>query len=106
MRTTASKLFTVLRDKRLTVQYVETEDKDTDEISTVSTEQFFDDLEFFCASGIFANSTDVKYELKSASDMEVRIGYMNQYSQKAIKVELEIPEDTDREILKSKLKIG
>lgn len=105
MRTTASKLFTVLRDKRLTVQYVETEDKDTDEISTVSTEQFFDDLEFFCASGIFANSTDVKYELKSASDMEVRIGYMNPYSNVGIKAELQIPGGTDTATLKSQLKI-
>lgn len=105
MRTTASKLFTALRDKRLTVQHVETEDKDTDEISTVSTEQFFDDLEFFCASGIFANSTDVKYELKSASDMEVRIGYMNPYSNVGIKAELQIPGGTDTATLKSQLKI-
>lgn len=105
MRTTASKLFTALRDKRLTVQHVETEDKDTDEISTVSTEQFFDDLEFFCASGIFANSTDVKYELKGASGLEVRIGYMNPYSNVCIKVELQIPEDIDWTTLKSQLKI-
>ena len=105
MRTTASKLFTALRDKRLTVQHVETEDKDTDEISTVSTEQFFDDLEFFCASGIFANSTDVKYELKSASDMEVRIGYMNPYSNVGVKATLQIPAGTDTAILRSQLKI-
>lgn len=105
MRTTASKLFTALRDKRLTVQHVETENKDTDEISTVSTEQFFDDLEFFCASGIFANSTDVKYELKGASGMEVKIGYQNQYSNSCIKVTLQIPEGTDISTLKSQLKI-
>lgn len=105
MRTTTSKLFSLLRDKRLTVQHVEIEDKDTDEISTVSTEQFFDDLEFFCASGIFANSTDVKYELKGALGLEARIGYQNPYSNVCIKAELQIPGGTDTATLKSQLKI-
>ena len=105
MRTTTSKLLDVLHGGFITVQHVQIEDKDTDEISTVPTDQFVHDLECFNGAGIFADTTDVTYEMKSVSGLEVRIGYMNQYSQKAIKVETEIPEGTDLAILKSKLKI-
>ena len=105
MRTTANKLFSLLRDKLVTVQRVEIEDKDTYEISTMPADQFIDDLEFFCASGIFANSTDVKYELKGTSGLEARIGYQNPYSDVCIKAELQIPGGTDTATLKSQLKI-
>lgn len=105
MRTTASKLLDVLRGELITVQHVQIEDKDTDEIRTEPTDQFMHDLECFNRAGIFADTMDVTYEMKGASGLKDRIGYMNQYSQKAIKVELEIPEGTDLAILKSKLKI-
>lgn len=104
MRTTASKLFSVLRDKLVTVQHVEIEDKDTYEISTMPADQFIDNLDFYNAAGILSDTTDVLYELNS-STMEVRLGYHNPYSNVGVKATLQIPGSTDTAILRSQLKI-
>lgn len=105
MRTTASKLSDVLRGELITVQHVQIEDKDTDEIRTEPTDQFMHDLECFNRAGIFADTMDVTYEMKDASGLEVRIGYMNPYSNVGIKATLQIPGSTDTAILRSQLKI-
>lgn len=105
MRTTASKFLDVLRGELITVQHVQVEDKNTDEISIVPTDQFIHDLECFNGAGIFADTTDMTCEMKGASGLEVRIGYMNPYSNVGIKAELQISGGTDTATLKSQLKI-
>ena len=82
--TTAKNLQKAIKNQLVTVVNAQTECKDTDEVITVTPEQFVNDLDFYRESGIFADSLDFKFAVTGKEFLQIQVGYMSCYCQHCI----------------------
>ena len=100
----AKNLLGALRDGTVSVKDIKVTDKDSNEVKTVSTDQFLMDLEFYSESGIFAEITDIKVGAVGES-LKVEIGRKNQCSRYLTEVWLDGPEDQDKRQIVKQLEV-
>ena len=92
MNTTAENLQKVIKNNLATVVVAQTECKDTNEVRTITAEQFITDLDFYVESGIFSDSLDFKYAVTGKEFLQIKVGYMSGYCQNGINVTLKVCE--------------
>lgn len=88
--TTAKNLQKAIKNNLVTVVNAQTECKDTDEVQTISAEQFVTDLDFYVESGIFSDSLDFKYRITGNEFLQIEVGYMSSFCQCCITVTLRL----------------
>ena len=88
--TTAKNLQKAIKNHLVTVVNAQTECKDTNEVQTITTEQFITDLNFYMESGIFSDSLDFKYRITGKEFLQVEVGYMSSFCQCSIEVTLRL----------------
>lgn len=82
--TTAKNLQKAIKNHLVTVVNAQTECKDTNEIYTITAEQFVTDLDFYVESGIFSDSLDFKFAVTGKEFLQIQVGYMSCYCQHCI----------------------
>ncbi|WP_147403479.1 hypothetical protein [Roseburia intestinalis] len=88
--TTAQNLQKAIKDHLVTVVNAQTECKDTDEVQTITAEQFVTDLDFYMDSGIFSDSLDFKYKITGKEFLKIQVGYMSSFCQHCITATLKL----------------
>lgn len=88
--TTAQNLRKAIKDHLVTVVNAQTECKDTDELQTITAEQFVTDLDFYMESGIFSDSLDFKYKITGKEFLQIQVGYMSSFCQHCITATLKL----------------
>ena len=102
--TTAQNLQKAIKNHLITVINAHTECKDTDEVTTITPEQFMTDLDFYLKSGIFADSLDFKYKVTGKEFVQIHVGYMSSYCQHCIVATLKLCDGVIMEDVIKKLK--
>ncbi len=102
--TTAKNLQKAIKNNLVTVINAQTEYKDTNEVQTITAEQFMTDLDFYVESGIFSDSLDFKFSVTGKEFLQVEIGYMSCYCQRCITVTLKLCESVTLDEVKKQLK--
>lgn len=88
--TTAQNLQKAIKDHLVTVVNAQTECKDTDEVQTITAEQFVTDLDFYMESGIFSDSLDFKYKITGKEFLQIQVGHMSSFCQHCITATLKL----------------
>ena len=88
--TTAKNLQKAIKNHLVTVVNAQTECKDTNEVQTITTEQFITDLNFYMESGIFSDSLDFKYKITGKEFLQIQVGYMSSFCQHCITATLKL----------------
>ena len=88
--TTAKNLQKAIKNHLVTVVNAQTECKDTNEVQTITTEQFITDLNFYMESGIFSDSLDFKYKITGKEFLQIQVGYMSSFCQNCITATLKL----------------
>ncbi|UMY98860.1 hypothetical protein H8S51_011085 [Roseburia rectibacter] len=88
--TTAKNLQKAIKNHLVTVVNAQTECKDTDEVQTITAEQFVTDLDFYMESGIFSDSLDFKYKITGKEFLQIQVGYMSSFCQHCITATLKL----------------
>lgn len=101
--TTASNLQKAINNNLITVKSAKIESKDDYKITTITAEQFKDDLDFYIEAGIFSDSLDFKYILYD-TELIIFIGNMSCYCDKCITVELIVNEGVSKKDLENVIK--
>lgn len=87
--TSAKNLLKAISNNMVSVKDVKVESKDNDEVKTITADQFKTDLEFYLESGVFADTLDFKYGIYG-NELTVKIGYMSNFCNNCITVNLVI----------------
>lgn len=98
--TTAKKLQQIINDDLVSVSDVEAEDKETNEVSFFTAEQFCKDLDNYVSAGIFSESLDFRYDIKDSEHLQIRIGFMALYSNYCITATLCLSDSVTMEQVK------
>ena len=81
--TTAGQFYQATKDGMITrIVAVQTESKETEEITAIPPDQFIKDLEMYLDAGIFSESLDIKYQLPAPNFLQLQIGYLSPYCNK------------------------
>lgn len=88
--TTATNLQKAINNNLVTVVLAETESKETDEYRNIPVEEFINDLDHYCKSGVFADSLDFKYYITSDNTIKVKVGFLSNYCDECIKIALKL----------------
>ena len=88
--TTAKNLQKAIKNHLVTVVNAQTECKDTDEIETISPEQFTKNLDCYMESGIFADTLDFKYGITGKEFLQIKVGYRSCYCNNCITATLRL----------------
>lgn len=102
--TTAKKLQGVIKDYLVTVVNAQTECKDTNEVNTITAEQFVTDLDFYVESGIFSDSLDFKFAVTGKEFLKIEVGYVSCYCQQCITATLKLNQGITMEEVTKRLK--
>lgn len=101
--TTASNIQKAINNNLITVKSAKIESKDDYKTTTITAEQFKDDLEFYVESGIFSDSLDFKYTLYD-TELTLYIGNMSNYCDKCITVEMIVNDGVSKSGLENVIK--
>lgn len=88
--TTAKNIQKAIKNHLVTVINAQTECKDTNEVQTITAEQFVTDLDFYVESGIFSDSLDFKFAVTGKEFLQIKVGYMSCYCQQCITATLKL----------------
>lgn len=102
--TTAKNLQKAIKNHLVTVVNAQTECKDTDEVQTITAEQFVTDLDFYMESGIFSDSLDFKYKITGKEFLQIQIGYMSSFCQHCITATLKLCDGITMEQVEKQLR--
>ena len=81
--TPAGQFYQATKDGMITrIVAVQTESKETEEITAIPPDQFIKDLEMYLDAGIFSESLDIKYQLTAPNFLQLQIGYLSPYCNK------------------------
>lgn len=102
--TTAKNLQKAIKDHLVIVINAQTECKDTNEIHTITAEQFVIDLDFYVESGIFSDSLDFKFAVTGKEFLQIEVGYMSCYCQQCITATLKLCDGVTLDEVEKQLK--
>ena len=102
--TTAQNLQKAIKNNLVTVVNAQTECKDTDEVQTITAEQFMTDLDFYVESGIFSDSLDFKFAVTGKDFLQIQVGYMSCYCQHCIIATLKLCDGITMEQVEKQLR--
>ncbi|RHR89462.1 hypothetical protein DWW33_04200 [Roseburia sp. AF15-21] len=102
--TTAKNLQKAIKNNLVTVVNAQTECKDTDEVQTITAEQFMTDLNFYVESGIFSDSLDFKFAVTGKDFLQIQVGYMSCYCQHCIIATLKLCDGITMEQVEKQLR--
>lgn len=103
-QTTTKQLNEAITNNLLKVEKAECHYKSSDRIDEMSAEQFKNDFDFLCESGIFAGFVDWHYERNlSGRGYVVDSGAMNPYSENIVTVYLRVCENANVEDIEKTL---
>lgn len=102
--TTAKNLQKAIKNNLVTVVNAQTECKDTDEVQTITAEQFMTDLDFYVESGIFSDSLDFKFAVTGKDFLQIQVGYMSSFCQHCITATLKVCDGVAMEQVQKQLR--